>query len=494
MNDIFSAYGGVWLIGFFMLFFLAFNYSLSWIFARKYTNTKSRFLVADRELGVWQSSLSIGASYVWAPAMFISAFKAYDQGWVGLFYFIAGNLTALLIYSLLVNRICEKWPQGFTLSDFMGVQHSHRVRVVYWVSLIGLTIGAFATQLLAGANFIKLLTGMDYLLATVLLALVPLIYSWWFGFKSSVITDLAKMLILLVIGIGLTLAIVSQVGIDTVIAGTAGITGGFVSLFDANGWLVFSTFGLATLIGLISGPFGDQALWQRAFATPDSKTRRRSFLIGTGFYLVVPICMGIIGFAAAGYGFRSDSPTFINLMFIIDQLPLWAVMLFAIMILSGITSILDSKLSAMSSIAGHDIAARLYKTPTDQQSIKIGKISMIALAVISILIANIPGLTLVHLFLIYGSLRASTMLPTLIVMLTSRPLAESGVFYGSLGSLLVGVPLLIYGTLTVSPVFTIAGSVSALVISGAVALCWTWYQRSQGKNFDFVPDNVSRNT
>ena len=485
MSNIFGDINAPLLVVAFLVMFSAFNLAISRWLANHWNDTKDRYLVADRQLGIWQSSLSIGASYVWAPAMFISAFKAYDQGWVGFFYFITGNLVALLIYSLLVNRVCRVWPNGFTLSDFMGVQHSHRVRVVYWVSLIGLTVGAFATQLLAGGNFLKLLTGMDYFVSTVLLALVPLTYCVIFGFKSSVITDLVKMIMLIAVSILLTGMVVGQVGVDTVIQGMAGRTGDFVSLFDANGIMVFTTFGLATLIGLLSGPFGDQALWQRAFATPNETTRRNSFLLGTGFYLVVPTCMGIVGFAAAGSGFATSSPGFVNLMFIIDQLPLWAVMLFAVMILTGITSILDSKLSAMSSIAGHDIAQQIHRDPSDRQSINIGKISMIVLAAVAVAVANIPSLTLVHLFLIYGSLRASTMLPTLLVMLTRRPLAEQGVFYGTLGSLALGVPVLVYGTLSGSPLFTVIGSLSTLLISGIVSVVWTRILRSRGKVFEF---------
>jgi Na+/proline symporter len=300
-----------------------------------------------------------------------------------------------------------------------------------------------------------------------------LCYSIFFGFKSSVVTDLTKMILLAVIGIGVTGMIVNGVGWSIVVSGLGGYSGEFNSLFDQNGWLVFSTFGLATFIGLLSGPFGDQALWQRAFAVKQEKVRQRAFLLGTFFFLIIPICMSIIGFAAAGSQFTTTAVGYVNLMFIIDQLPVWAVMAFAVMVLAGITSILDSKLSAVSSIAGHDIAKRLWSVPTDYQSIQLGKISMIVLSIAAVLIANIPKLTLVHLFLIYGSLRASTMMPTLLVMVTKRPLSEAGVFYGSITSLLFGVPLLTYGAMTTTPWATVLGIVLAVSLSGIISYIWT---------------------
>lgn len=481
-------YGGIWLVLGFFILFLIFNLYLSKIFAQGYDGTKNRYLLADRNLGIWQASMSIGASYIWAPAMFISASKAYEQGWIALTYFMGGNFIALMIYAALVNRICERWPNGFTLSDFMGVQHSARVRYIYWVSLVGLTIGAFATQLLAGGLFIKTLTGMNYMTATVLLALVPLIYSVMFGFKASVITDLTKMIILMVIATLMTGMIISSVGWDTVSKGVYGVSGQFTDFFGESGILVMTTFGIATIVGLLSGPFGDQALWQRAFATKDPARRRNSFILGAGFYFSVPICMALIGFAAAGYGFQTNNVQLVNLMFIIDQLPIWAVMAFAVMVLAGITSILDSKLSAMSSIAGHDMAQRIYKNPTDKQSIQLGKLSMLVLAVLSVLIANIPGLKLVHLFLIYGAIRASTTLPTMIVMITGRPLSEAGIFWGALGSIFFGVPTLAYGALTATPWATVAGTIGSLTISGIVAYVWTYVDRRRGRVYNFQED------
>lgn len=489
MQYFLEPYGGVWLVVAFLVFFTAFNYALGYLFANNFDSTKNQYLVADRKLNLWQASMSIGASWVWAPSMFISASKAYSEGWVAMVYFLGANTISLLIFAVLVNRICEKWSDGFTLSDYMGVQHSHRVRVIYWISLIGLTIGAFATQLFAGGNFIRLLTGMDLIYSTLLVAAVPLIYSIFFGFKSSVITDLTKMVMLLIIGIGTAVLMVNQVGVDTVIKGINGVTGEYTSLFDEKGWLVFSTFGLATMVGLLSAPFGDQALWQRAFATKNPSIRRNSFLLGLFFFILIPISMAIIGFAAAGAGFKTNNIGFVNLMFVIDQLPAWVVMAFAVMILAGITSILDSKLSAMSSIAGHDIAQAIWKNPTDKQSVNLGKTSMVVLCILSVLVANIPGITLVHLFLIYGSLRASTLLPTMLVMVTGKPLAEAGIFYGVLASLAFGVPILAYGALNKLPWITVTGSLGGLLLSGIIAYAWTKIAESRGHKFEFVPES-----
>lgn len=66
-------------------------------------------------------------------------------------------------------------------------------------------------------------------------------------------------------------------GASALIKGLGGISGGNVSLFSKRGAEIFLSFGLPTAIGLISGPFGDQCFWQRAFSTKENK-------IGKAFY------------------------------------------------------------------------------------------------------------------------------------------------------------------------------------------------------------------
>ena len=42
------------------------------------------FNVANRNIGTWSGALSIAATWIWAPALFVSAEKSYSWGWQGL--------------------------------------------------------------------------------------------------------------------------------------------------------------------------------------------------------------------------------------------------------------------------------------------------------------------------------------------------------------------------------------------------------------------------
>ena len=443
------------------LLFSGFSYVISWFFSRDYMGTKPKFLLADRKLGLTESSFSIAASWIWAPSLFVSALQAYVYGWVGLFWFCVPNLFALILFALLVNKIVNKFPQGYTLSEYMGNVYSFRVQSLYWVGLIGLTLGAFATQILAGSKFISMVSDINYFWASVFLTLIPISYSIYFGLKSSVVTDYTKIILLYVVGIVMIpLTIFYAGGFDVLGKGVNGVTKGYTSLIDQNGWTVFATFGLPTAIGLLSGPFGDQAFWQRAFSI-DKEYRQKSFLFAACLFIIVPLSMGLLGFAAAGMEFIPKVKQFVNFELVSAMLGTFGIILFSVIVISSITSILDSKLCAVSSISGHDIASKF-----NIDSLLTGKVSMIILASVAFLIANIPGIELIHLFLIYGALRSSTLLPTIMTMLCKNKLSERGVFYGILLSMLLGIPVFAYGLLNNILPITLIGSIGGVLLPG----------------------------
>lgn len=473
---LFSAGEGLLIVVSFLAFFGLLTYGIAWVFSRDYVGTKPLFLLADRKLGFWESTFSITASWIWAPALFVSALQAYTNGWVGLFWFATPNFLCLILFALLVNKVVEKFPQGYSLSEFMQSRYSNRVQNMYWVALVGLTLGAFATQILAGGKFISMISGIDFLWASLLLTLIPLSYSMAFGLKSSVITDYAKVLVLFGIGaVLISLTVVDFGGFETIVAGING-TSGIESIFSEKGWIVFATFGLPTVIGLMSGPFGDQAFWQRAFSIK-TEYRQKAFFIAAFLFILVPLSMSLLGFGAAGLQHVATDKQFVNLEMIAMSLGTIGVIAFSIMVLSGVTSILDSKLCAVSSIAGHDMAVRAGAD--EKGSMLISKLSMVLLAGIAFAIANIPGIQIVHLFLIYGALRASTLMPTLMTMLMERKLSEAGVFYGIVVSIVVGIPVFAYGLLNKIPSIAITGSAGGMLISGIIAYVWTVIEDKQ---------------
>lgn len=468
--------------------YAAISIALAVVFARARDRSKEEFLVARRELGRWPAAFSIAATWIWAPALFIAAQKAYQQGWVGLFWFTVPNVLCLVVFGYFAARIRERLPLGYTLSAFMRSRYSRRVQGLYLVELIGLAACSFAVQLLAGGAVIATLTGIPLIWVTIALAATAVSYSLFSGIRASVVTDYAQMIWILLVAATVVPMVVSAAGgLDTVRAGLSGVSGKFTSLWSGEGGSVFWTFGLSVTIGLMSGPFGDQSFWQRAFATKKSEVKS-AFIWGALIFAVVPLSLSVLGFVAAGIGHKAASAQLVNLEMVIKFAPTWMLVPFVYMLLSGLVSTLDSNLCAVSGMVSHDLV-RDDAEVTDASAIKRARVGMLLLAVVGLAIANAPGIKILYLFLFYGTLRASTLLPTVMTLIAKEDaISERGVFWGIVVSITVGLPVFGYGNFYKDTTWMIVGSLVTVLASGAIA--WVWSARRQATAAQMISETA----
>lgn len=429
------------------------------ILLTKHSNDTENFHVADRNLSTVVSAMSIAATWTWAPALFTSSEKAYSNGIPGLFWFLVPNVACLLLFIPFAKKIRELMPNGVTLSGFMAdVYHSEKVRDIYLCQLSLLSILSTGVQLLAGGKILAVITGIPFWVITILLAVIAYSYSQFSGIKASVMTDGIQML--LMIGgciLFVPWALSMDGGMQNLISGLGGFSGEYRHLFDSNGFSVLLSFGIPTTIGLIAGPFGDQCFWQRAFSIKKERISK-AFALGACMFAVVPLSMGVLGFVAAGSGYVANNAGQVNFELVEALFPGWVTLPFLFMVISGLLSTVDSNLCAVASL-----------TSDFGLSLKIAKRSMILLLILGIFIANIPGLTVTHLFLFYCTLRATTLLPT-VLTLSKVKLTANGVFLGIIASFLVGLPVFSYGNIRNIAIYKTAGSLLAVLLSGIVAL------------------------
>lgn len=417
------------------------------------------FCVGDRNAGWLISALSIAATWIWAPSLFTSTEKAYTSGFAGLFWFLVPNVLCLMFFIPFAQRIRREMPEGITLSGYMADKYqSAGVRRVYLFQLAGLSVLSTGVQLLAGGKILSSVTGLPFWELTIILAIIGYSYSQFSGIKASILTDAIQMIFMLAACVGFVIFGLRSSGSGALIRGLEGFGGGFSSLFSANGLEVFLGFGLPTAVGLISGPFGDQSFWQRAFAVKE-RYIGRSFMIGAILFGIVPLSMGILGFLGAGAGYQVQDLGVVNFEIISWLFPAWAAVPFLFMIISGLLSTVDSNLCAVSSLT----------TDIVQGSLKFTKASMLLLLAAGIMIANIPRLTVTHLFLFYGTLRASTLLPT-ILTLCGVKLRAGAVITGVIMALCLGLPVFAYGAAANSAVYKTIGSLLTVLSSGLMAL------------------------
>ena len=173
--------------------------------------------------------------------------------------------------------------------------------------------------------------------------------------------------------------------------------------------------------------------------------------------------MGTLGYIAAGTGMNITDTSVVNLELIKNIFPAWVIIPFLVMIISGLLSTVDSNLCSFASLQYRNKGAF---------NIKSSKKAMLTLLLLSIAIANIPKLTVTHLFLFYGTFRASTMLPT-IMTLKDCKLSANGVYKGIIAALILGMPIFAYGNIANISLFKTIGSLTTVFVSGISAFLIT---------------------
>ena len=448
-----------------------FMFGLTYFYLKK-SETYTNFLVADRKVSYIKSGFSTAATWIWAPALFIASQKAYQQGLPGVFWFTVPNILCLCIFAYFAHYLRNKFRDGYTLAEYMNVRYSRRVQILYIISLSALSICQFAVQLLAGGAVVTYLTGIDFTIVTIILTLIALSYSLVSGIRASIMTDVWQMIIILVVVfVVVPLVYVKGGGHEILVKGIGGISGEYSNIFDPG---VAYSFGIVVTIGLLAGPFGDQSFWQRAFTTKKQDVKK-AFLLSALVFGVVPIFTSIIGFMAAGMGIDAGSNAqLINIITVNELLPKIILIPFVWMLLSGLVSTLDSGLCSISSIVSTDILRN------SKDKLKTAKMGMIALAIGGILIANIPDLKILYLFIFYGTLRASTLLPTILTIVYKK-LSERGMFYGILTSLCIGVPLFAIAGFNGLTDLKVIGSLFTVLASGIIVMLFTHYGSTKEK-------------
>ena len=425
-----------------------FAFAMTYWYSRGYDDNKTSFLVARRELNTFQGSLSVAAAWLWAPGLFISTQQAYVNGLVGLFWFCLGNFLTLGAFAYFAKKIREESPEGFTFSGYLKNRFSSRLQWLFVVEMMILATCAFAINLLAGSKTVETLTGINYTLATLLMAGVAILYSFRTGLKATVVTEVIKIIVVWAGVIILVPWVISEAGgWSTVVAGLGGRTGEGASILGTPfAWGIFTGFGAAAFLGHMGGPWGDNSFYQRAFSIKTGSIIP-SYVIASFVFIVVPIMMGLLGFVAAGTGLEIPKAFWgtTNAITIGTFLPPVASIIFAFMVFAGLVAILDSQFASVANMTGHDLFNQFKEGSDDKDIITYARLGMVALAVAGLIIANIPGMQLVWLFLFFAVLRAAVWLPSMMSLLKPDWVTEPGMFWGILVAAIPGEALFVWG-------------------------------------------------
>jgi cation/acetate symporter len=416
--------------------------------AAKRTRSTKEFYAAGRTISPLQNGLALAGDYMSAASFLgiagLVALKGYDGmiyatgwlvGWPALMFLIAEPLRNLGKY---------------TFADVVAFRL--RQTPVRIASAIGgiLTVLLYTIAQMVGAGaLIKLMFGIPYEAAELIVGVVMLAYVLFGGMIATTWVQIVKAVLLLFGVTVLTILVLAKFGfspgnlyaaVSSQIGQTALEPGGLVtSPLDAV------SLGLALMFGLLGLPH----ILMRFYTVPDAKAARKSVLYATGligyFYIIVPI----VGFGASvlvGRGVITNIDKGGNM-----AAPLLAETLGGTPFLGFIAAVAFATILAVvagltlagASALSHDIYLNVVKhgQATEQEQVRVAKMSTVAFGILAILLGILfKGQNVAFMVGLAFAVACSANFPALLMSIVWKRFTTAGAVW----SILVGAFLSVF--------------------------------------------------
>lgn len=280
----------------FFFLFIAVTLGIT-LWAAKRSRTASQFYAADRSVTGFQNGLALSGDFMSAASFLGIAGLVALKGFDGLIYSIGFLVGWPLIMFLIAEPLRNLGK--FTFADVVAFRLKQKpIRLA--ASIGGLSTIAFylIAQMVGAGTLVKLVFGLPYELAVVIVGAVMIAYVMFGGMLATTWVQIIKAVLLL--------------GGATVLAALTLAKFGFhpTALFDAAatqigqkvlepGGLVANPWDAVSLgIALMFGTAGLPHILMRFYTVPDAKQARKSVFVATGFIGYFYILTFIIGFGA----------------------------------------------------------------------------------------------------------------------------------------------------------------------------------------------------
>jgi hypothetical protein len=103
---------------------------------------------------------------------------------------------------------------------------------------------------------------------------------------------------------------------------------------------------------------------------------------------------------------------------------------------------------------------------------------MLVVATIVVALVNIPGFTLLYLIMVIAMVRIATLFPSLLALNFKDSVNSTGLFWGMLSGIVVGIPLYAYGSYFKIADLAMTGFFVTLVIVPVLVLAISRFTRT----------------
>ncbi|MDH1054687.1 cation acetate symporter [Pseudomonas alcaligenes] len=284
-------------IGMFFVFVMA-TLAITWWAARQ-TKSTADFYTAGGGISGFQNGLAIAGDYMSAATLLGLSSLVFAKGYDGFVYTVAFFMGWPVITFLMAERLRNLGK--FTFADIVSYRlDQNRIRTFAAFGSLTVVCCYLVVQMVGAGQLIKLLFGLDYRTAVMVVGVLMLVYVIFGGMIATTWVQIIKAVLLLAGGttlaglalaeFGFSLENLAQRAVDAHAIGSA-IMGPGAMLADPINAASLS-------LGLVFGIAGLPHILMRFFTVPNAKEARKSVFYATGFIGFFFLVVMMLGFAA----------------------------------------------------------------------------------------------------------------------------------------------------------------------------------------------------
>jgi cation/acetate symporter len=265
--------------------------------ASRKTKTTEHFYAAGRSITGLQNGLALAGDYMSAASFLGIAGLVALSGFDGLIYSI-GFLVGWPIVMFLIAEPLRNLGR-YTFTDVVAMRlRQTPVRVAAATGSLAVVAFYLIAQMVGAGNLVRLLFGIDYATAVVIVGVVMLAYVLFGGMIATTWVQIVKALLLLAGAFLLALLVLMRFDMNPLkLFATAAARHGVGVL--APGRLVSDPLDAVSLgLSLMLGTAGLPHILMRFYTVPDAKTARASVTYATAFIGFFYLLTFVLGFGA----------------------------------------------------------------------------------------------------------------------------------------------------------------------------------------------------
>ena len=414
--------------------FIAITLGITWWAARR-TRTTEEFYAAGRTISPGQNGLALAGDYMSAASFLGIAGLVSTTGFDGLIY-STGWLVGWPIVLFLIAEPLRNLGK-YTFADVVALnRRPGPVRLAAALGTLATVVFYLIAQMVGAGSLIKLMFGISYETAVVLVGLAMIIYVLFGGMLATTWVQIVKAVLLLAGAALLAILVLSRFGMNPLNLFQAAADKYGAGVLSPGRLVAKPLDAISLGMALMFGTAGLPHILMRFYTVPDATAARRSVFYATGLIGVFYLMTFILGFGAmvlvgseaitaVDKGGNMAAPLLAELLGGVEFLGFIAAVAFAT-ILAVVAGLTLSGAAALS----HDIWVSVVKKgkATAGEQLRVAKIATLCLGAVAVALGiTFKGQNVAFMVSLAFAIAASANFPALILTVFWRKSTGSGV-------------------------------------------------------------------